>query len=66
MGTKPNYRRAVLRLTDLDHSKLAVLNSPTSLRAASISPFNFRCVPGPEIRPYSEKYGSASFSVNDE
>jgi hypothetical protein len=24
---KPNYRRAVLRLPDLDHSKLAVLNS---------------------------------------
>jgi integrase len=27
---KPNYRRAVLRLPDLDHSKLAVLNSLTS------------------------------------
>ncbi len=24
--TKPNYRRIVLRLPDLDHSKLAVLN----------------------------------------
>jgi hypothetical protein len=28
--TKPNYRRAVLRLQDLDHCKLAVLNSLTS------------------------------------
>jgi len=28
--TKPNYRRRVLRLPDLDHSKLAVLNSLTS------------------------------------
>jgi site-specific recombinase XerD len=27
---KPNYRRIVLRLPDLDHSKLAVLNSLTS------------------------------------
>jgi site-specific recombinase XerC len=27
---KPNYRRTVLRLPDLDHSKLAVLNSLTS------------------------------------
>src|SRR5438093_5814711 len=27
---KPNYRRSVLRLPDLDHSKLAVLNSLTS------------------------------------
>jgi integrase len=27
---KPNYRRAVLRLPDLDHSKLAVLNSLSS------------------------------------
>src|SRR6202140_2431663 len=27
---KPNYRRRVLRLPDLDHSKLAVLNSLTS------------------------------------
>ncbi len=26
----PNYRRRVLRLPDLDHSKLAVLNSLTS------------------------------------
>ena len=25
--TKPNYRRRVLRLPDLDHTKLAVLNS---------------------------------------
>src|SRR5213594_3241883 len=29
---KPNYRRSVLRLPDLDHSKLAVLNSLTSRR----------------------------------
>jgi site-specific recombinase XerD len=28
--TKPNYRRIVLRLPDLDHSKIAVLNSLTS------------------------------------
>ena len=28
---KPNYRRSVLRLPDLDHSKLAVLNSLTSI-----------------------------------
>ena len=28
--TKPNYRRIVLRLPDLDHSKLAVLSSLTS------------------------------------
>jgi hypothetical protein len=28
--TKRNYRRIVLRLPDLDHSKLAVLNSLTS------------------------------------
>ena len=27
---KPNYRRIILRLPDLDHSKLAVLNSLTS------------------------------------
>jgi len=27
---KPNYHRRVLRLPDLDHSKLAVLNSLTS------------------------------------
>src|SRR2546428_9066987 len=27
---KPNYRRSVLRLPDLDHSKLAVLNSLSS------------------------------------
>src|SRR5438552_19103500 len=27
---KPNYRRSVLRLPDLDHSKLAVLNCLTS------------------------------------
>jgi integrase len=27
---KPNYRRTILRLPDLDHSKLAVLNSLTS------------------------------------
>ena len=27
---KPSYRRTVLRLPDLDHSKLAVLNSLTS------------------------------------
>jgi len=27
---KPNYRRTVLRLPDLDHSGLAVLNSLTS------------------------------------
>src|SRR5438309_8230904 len=27
---KPNYRRRVLRLPDLDHSKLAVLNGLTS------------------------------------
>jgi hypothetical protein len=27
---KPNYRRIVLRLPDLDHTKLAVLNSLTS------------------------------------
>ena len=27
---KPNYRRIVLRLPDLDHCKLAVLNSLTS------------------------------------
>jgi len=27
---KPNYRRIVLRLPDLDHSKLAVLNSLAS------------------------------------
>ena len=27
---KPNYRRAVLRLPDLDHSKLTVLNSLSS------------------------------------
>jgi integrase len=27
---KPNYRRAILRLPDLDHSKLAVLNSLSS------------------------------------
>jgi len=27
---KPNYRRTVLRLPDLDHSKLAVLNSLSS------------------------------------
>jgi len=27
---KPNYRRTVLRLPDLDHSKLAFLNSFTS------------------------------------
>jgi hypothetical protein len=27
---KPNYRRTVLGLPDLDHSKLAVLNSLTS------------------------------------
>src|ERR1039458_10438336 len=27
---KPNYRRIVLRLPDLDHSKMAVLNSLTS------------------------------------
>ena len=26
-GIKPNYRRRVLRLPDLDHCKLAVLNS---------------------------------------
>jgi site-specific recombinase XerD len=31
--TKPNYRRSVLRLPDLDHSKLAVLNSLTSPRS---------------------------------
>ena len=27
---KPNYRRRVLRLPDLDHSKMAVLNSLSS------------------------------------
>ena len=27
---KPNYRRIILRLPDLDHSRLAVLNSLTS------------------------------------
>jgi hypothetical protein len=27
---KPNYRRRVLRIPDLDHCKLAVLNSLTS------------------------------------
>ena len=33
MGKKriqPNYRRIMLRLPDLDHSKLALLNSLTS------------------------------------
>jgi hypothetical protein len=37
---KPNYRRRVLRLPDLDHCKLAVLNSlgsPASRRAAVAS-----------------------------
>jgi hypothetical protein len=28
---KPNYRRRVLRLPDLDHCKLAVLNKPCAL-----------------------------------
>jgi hypothetical protein len=32
---KPNYRRRVLRLPDLDHSKLAVLNS---LNIACLAP----------------------------
>ena len=32
---KPNYRRTVLRLPDLDHCKLAVLNS---LSFASLTP----------------------------
>jgi hypothetical protein len=29
--SKPKHRRTVLRLSDLDHSKSAVLNSLTSL-----------------------------------
>src|SRR5205809_217145 len=33
---KPNYRRSVLRLPDLDHSKLAVLNSLTSPRSRRV------------------------------
>jgi hypothetical protein len=35
---KPNYRRTMLRLPDLDHSKLAVLNGLTS-RASRIDQF---------------------------
>ena len=33
---KPNYRRTVLRLPDLDHSKIAVLNSLTSPRSRRV------------------------------
>src|SRR5437660_2359907 len=33
---KPNYRRSVLRLPDLAHSKLAVLNSLTSPRSRRV------------------------------
>ena len=33
---KPNYRRSVLRLPDLDHSKLAVLDSLTSPRSRRV------------------------------
>jgi hypothetical protein len=39
MGKKkatPNYRRSVFRLPDLDHSKLAVLNSLTSPRSRRV------------------------------
>ncbi len=38
---KPNYRRRVLRLPDLDHGKLAVLNSlgsPASRRVYTSMP----------------------------
>jgi hypothetical protein len=30
-NTKPNYRKTILRLPDLDHARSAVLNSLTSL-----------------------------------
>src|SRR5437867_12996728 len=33
---KPNYRRTVLRLPDLDHSKLSVLNSVASPRSRRV------------------------------
>ena len=33
---KPNYRRIVLRLPDLDHSKLVVLNSLSSPRSRPV------------------------------
>jgi hypothetical protein len=33
---KPSYRRTALRLPDLDHSKLAVLNSLTSLASRRV------------------------------
>src|SRR2546423_6992738 len=33
---KPNYRRIILRLPDLDHSKLAVLNSLTSANSRRV------------------------------
>ena len=36
---KPNYRRIVLRLPDLDHSKMAVLNSLTSLGSRRVYQF---------------------------
>jgi hypothetical protein len=35
-NAKPNYRCSVLRLPDLDHSKLAVLNSLTSPRSRRV------------------------------
>jgi hypothetical protein len=33
---KPNYRRIILRLPDLDHSKLAVLNRLTSANSRRV------------------------------
>ena len=49
---KPNYRRRVLRLPDLDHCKSAVLNSLGSpLRAAFTSTPSINSSPGTAPSP---------------